>query len=171
MDRGVFVLKKLASSSIALGVVFFGTVTASYPSIAFEHGVNFTVKSKFNSEYCLDASEDKHHEGREVYIFRCHGRQNQRWTFTDGADNSSAVIGLFGLCLDIRGRTVRDNTPVQLWRCYYGSNQQFTVTSLGQIRELQSGKCLTISKPGDRQPVFIDECNNNDRHQQWVLHR
>ncbi|MEH1854268.1 MAG: RICIN domain-containing protein [Nostoc sp.] len=164
-------LKKLASSSIALGVLFFSTVTASYPSIAFEHGVNFTVRSKLNNQYCLDASLDKNQEGREVYIYKCHGRENQRWTFTDGADNSSAVVGLFGLCLDIRGRSVRDNTPVQLWRCHYGANQQFQVTSVGQIRELQSGKCLTISKPGDRQPVFIDDCEKKDLHQLWLLHR
>ena len=49
-----------------------------------------------DQSYCLDASLDPGKEYREVYIFKCHGRYNQRWAFTDGADGSSAIIGLAG---------------------------------------------------------------------------
>jgi len=163
-------LKNLTSSSVMIGIIYVSMTMASFPTIAAVHGVNFIVRSALNTQYCLDASLDKKEEGREVYIYKCHGRENQRWTFTDGADNASAVVGLFGLCLDIRGHSVRDNTPVQLWRCHYGANQQFKVTSTGQIREVQSGKCLTISKPGDRQPVFIDDCNSS-KNERWVVSR
>ena len=162
-------LRNLTAKSLVGGILSLGMLAASNPTLAEVHGVNFLVRSKANSQYCFDASLDKKVEGREVYLYKCHGRENQRWTFTDGVDNASAVVGLFGLCLDIRGRSVGDNTPVQLWRCHYGANQQFKVTPSGQIREVQSGKCLTIKKVGDRQPIFIDECKVNDKKQQWSL--
>jgi len=161
--------KNLQKNSLVMGILSLGMIAASSPSLAEVHGVNLLIKSKYNSQYCVDASLDRKQEGREVYIYKCHGRENQRWTFTDGTDGASAVVGIQGLCLDIRGRSVKDNTPVQLWRCHYGANQQFKVTSLGQIREVQSGKCLTIGKVvGDRKPVFIDECDGN-RKQLWVV--
>src|SRR5579859_5093864 len=81
---------------------------AGAPSI---HGVNFEVKTLLDETFCLDASLDRGQEGREVYIFKCHGRENQRWTFTDGADGSSVIVGHLGMCLDIRNRKVGDGTP------------------------------------------------------------
>lgn len=162
-------LNKLAQGGLALGLASFNLALCCYPAAAEVHGNHFMVRSALDRSYCIDASLDKAQEGRGVYIYKCHGRDNQRWTFTDGANGDSAIVGLEGRCLDIRGRSVKDNTPAQLWRCHYGANQQFQVTPKGQIRELQSGKCLTIdNRPGNRKPVFIDECDGN-KAQLWVL--
>ena len=42
----------------------------------------FLVKSKDHGDFCMDASQDEGKRGREVYIYKCHGKFNQRWTIT-----------------------------------------------------------------------------------------
>jgi len=164
-------LKQLASTSMALSMVSLNFLMVIQPAAAEIHGNHFMIRSALNNQYCIDASLDKKEEGREIYLYKCHGRENQRWTFTDGVDGTSAIVGEEGRCLDIRGRSVKDNTPAQLWRCHYGDNQRFKVTSIGQIREVQSGKCLTIgNRVGDRKPVFIDDCDGS-KAQLWKIRR
>src|SRR5215467_4615867 len=72
----------------------------------------FLIKSG-NEGFCLDASLDAGQKGHEVYIFRCHGRFNQRWTILDNADRTVSLVGFDGRCLDISGRRVGDGTPLQ----------------------------------------------------------
>ncbi|MDQ2857311.1 MAG: RICIN domain-containing protein [Candidatus Eremiobacteraeota bacterium] len=162
---------KRYSSLISACVLSMGIAAPASAAQPAQLGPNLLVQSRSAPAYCMDASLDRNEEGHEVYVFRCHGHYNQRWTLTDGADGSSAVVAFDGRCVDIRGRKVNDNTPVQLWRCHYGANQQFEVTSLGQIREKQSGKCLTIGKAtADRRPVYIDDCDGNPT-QLWIVKR
>jgi len=170
LDGRIIIMSKfprLFSAVIALIAVLF----TSLPALAELHGTYLVVQNRAaGGHFCLDASLDDDIEGRAVYIYACHGRYNQRWTFTEGIDNASAVVGLEGRCLDIRGRQIRDNTPVQLYRCHYGANQQFRALPSGQIRELQSGKCLTVgNNPGDRRPVYIDDCDGSPG-QFWSIH-
>src|SRR5260370_30905383 len=102
-------------TQLGLSLLTLGMLTARSTDSRAEgvqvHGVNFMVKTVLDESFCLDASLDRGQEGREVYIYKCHGRENQRWTFTDGADGASAIIGHLGMCLDIRGRKTRDGTP------------------------------------------------------------
>jgi hypothetical protein len=134
------------------------------------HGVNFQFKTALDESFCVEASLATGQEGREVYISKCAGKDNQHWTFTDGADGSNIIVGHLGMCLDIRGRKTGDGTPVQIWRCHYGQNQRFTVTPSGRVKEVQSGKCLTVGKvAGEHKPVYIDECDEQAKQQTWRL--
>jgi len=161
---------KLGLSVLAAGAVVFGAldVQAGPPTV---HGVNFQVKTLLDETFCMDAEIGNGQEGRRVTIGKCTGRGNQRWTFTDGADGSSVVVGDLGMCLDIRNHRVKDGTPIQIWRCHYGTNQRFVVTPSGRIKEVQSGKCLTVGKgpAAEHKPVFIDECDEQVKEQTWRL--
>jgi hypothetical protein len=128
----------------------------------------FLVKSG-NDGFCLDASLDAGQRGHEVYIFRCHGRYNQRWTVLDNADHTVSLVGFDGRCLDISGRRVGDGTPLQLWPCHLGDNQKF-VRRNAMLIERHSGKCLTTAFGRDRNPVYLDECNGR-REQVWGTFR
>lgn len=124
-------------------------------------GTHVTIRSVAgNDQFCLDASLDhREQDGDPVYVFRCHGRENQRWTITQGVNGQSLLIGLGGYCLDVRGMHSRaDNTPVQLWKCHYGANQRFNLLPNGQIKEVESQKCLQARSEGDRAPVVLDTC-------------
>lgn len=158
-----WVLPALAIGAVALGV-------SDARADARVHGVGFQMKTVLDETFCIGANADTATEGRTVFIQKCTGAETQRWTFTDGADGSSVIVGSQGMCLDIRNHRSGDGTPIQLWRCHYGNNQRFRVTPTGRIREVQSGKCLTIGKTvADRAAVFIDECDEQRSQQTWRL--
>ncbi|MEV6007999.1 family 20 glycosylhydrolase [Streptomyces sp. NPDC051976] len=50
-----------------------------------------------------------------------------------------------GTCVDVTGGSSADGTPVEIWTCHGGPNQQWTAASDGTLRAL--GKCLAIA-PG-----------------------
>lgn len=121
---------------------------------------NVTIRSiAGGDQFCMDAQGDKKGDGTPVYIYRCHGRENQRWTLTTNVDGSSAIVGTGGYCLDVRGRHSRaDGTPVQLWQCHFDRNQRFRIGSDFTIREVASGKCLMALGQRDGAPIVIDDC-------------
>jgi hypothetical protein len=129
----------------------------------------FLVKSADNGDFCLDASLDQGARGREVYIFKCHGRFNQRWTLTNNNDHTVSIVGFDGRCLDISGGRVGDGTPLQLYPCHLGPNQKFERRG-GTLVDKHSGKCLTTAFGKDRNAVYLDECTGR-REQQWGTFR
>jgi hypothetical protein len=136
---------------------------------ARDFGPGFLVKSADRGDFCLDASLDASQRGHEVYIFKCHGRGNQRWAITQNADQSISFVAFDGRCLDVIGARVGDRTPLQLYPCHLGPNQKFDRRG-GLLVERQSGKCLTTWWGGDRNPIYIDECNGR-REQRWATFR
>jgi hypothetical protein len=152
-------------------IVAVSCLTPLGAAYAEPHGVNFMIKSDLDQGFCMDARGGEAKEGTQVFVWRCHGRENQRWTLTDGVDGQGAVIGIGGLCLDVRGRRSGDGTPIQLWKCHYGDNQRFRFEH-DRIVETHSGKCLTISHEiKEGAAVFIDDCGEHHRHQMWHLDR
>jgi methionyl-tRNA formyltransferase len=132
-----------------------------FSSAAFAYGTNLTIRNAAgNDEFCMDASMDhREQDGDKVYVYKCHGRENQRWDVTHDTNGQSLLVGLGGYCLDVRGAHTRANgTPVELWQCHYGKNQRFNVTPTGQIKEVESGKCLMAISEQDRAAVVLDTC-------------
>ncbi len=128
----------------------------------------FLIKSG-DAGFCMDASLDPGQRGHEVYIFRCHGRFNQRWTILDNADHTISIVGFDGRCLDVTGGRVGNGTPLQLYPCHLNLNQKFERRN-GMLVERQSGKCLTTGFGRDRMPVFLDMCNGR-KEQIWGTFR
>ena len=156
-------LLRLFLITLGLGVglwTFRGTAHAG--------NVNVKIASADGQNFCMDASLDhREQDGDPVYIFQCHGHENQRWTITRSLNNQDAIIGLGGYCLDVRGQHSKaDGTPVQLWMCHFGENQRFSLTPDGHIREQVSGKCLLVTALKDRAPVVLDACSN-EPGQRW----
>lgn len=112
-------------------------------------------------KFCVDVEGDRDRDGVPVFIYQCHGSENQRWTITSSLDDKHAIVGIGGYCLDVRGTTSRANgTPVQLWKCHFGPNQRFHLSSDGRIREVESGKCLIAVAAKDGAPLVLDRCTN-----------
>jgi hypothetical protein len=122
-------------------------------------GVNYKVESiAGGDEFCMDAKQDRAADGTPVFLYKCHGRANQRWTVTQAENNQVAIIGLDGYCLDVRRASNRDGTPVELWKCHFGANQRFTLNSDGRLREVGSGKCLLPLGQSDGAPIVLASC-------------
>jgi hypothetical protein len=133
------------------------------PALAGAAGTNLKiVNAAGHDEFCLDASMDHpEQDGSKAYVYKCHGRENQRWTVTRDANGQSAIVGLGGFCLDVKGtHSKTDGTPIEMWKCHFGKNQRFNITPSGQIREAESGKCLQAVNEKDRAAVVLDDCSN-----------
>ena len=135
-------------------------------------GTNFTIHNLLgNDRLCMDASLDHGvHDGDPVYVYRCHGHENQRWTVTQSVGGESAIVGVDGFCLDVRGASKQAGAPLQLYQCHFGSNQKFKVHPEGHIKEVASGKCLASLGSKDRSLIVLDFCQDSP-NQIWLLEK
>lgn len=132
------------------------------------HGVNFMVKTFLDESFCVE-TDVAVSATPSVYVAPCSGRANQRWTFTDGEDGSSVVVGDRGLCLKVE----RGAEPQKLGiaTCDYHTDRRFTVTPAGLIKERRSDDCLTINSPiVSGNAISVKECGDQlVAEQTWRL--
>jgi Ricin-type beta-trefoil lectin domain/Glycosyl hydrolases family 16 len=78
-----------------------------------------------------------------------------------GSGSAGPITGLDGLCVDVRGASSANLTPVQLYTCNGTNAQQWTVVESGST--LQAfGKCMDIDAAGTADGTTVDlyTCNN-----------
>jgi hypothetical protein len=78
-----------------------------------------------------------------------------------GGGATGPITGYNGLCVDVRGASSANLTPVQLYTCNSTSAQQWTVVAAGST--LQAfGKCMDINGGGTADGTTVDlyDCNN-----------
>ncbi|MEU3692900.1 ricin-type beta-trefoil lectin domain protein [Streptomyces narbonensis] len=76
------------------------------------------------------------------------------------------VTGFAGKCLDVRGGSMANKTPTQIWDCLGNVNQRWKIGADGTIRAV--GVCLDIwdGRTGNGTQVHTGPCNGNIA-QQW----
>jgi glucosylceramidase len=87
------------------------------------------------------------------------------WSGTQGTGGnppppgSGPVTGYQGLCLDVRGASSADSTPVQVYTCNGTTAQSWTLTSSNQLQSL--GKCLDVAAAGTANGTLVQlyTCN------------
>ncbi len=133
-------------------------------------GGNYEIHPMSNGNLCFDVKGDKAAAGQEVWLYACHGKENQRWAFVDQPNNSSNITGVGGLCLDVQFAGTAEGTPVNVHPCGADQpNQTFRHFENGQIREVQSGKCLTVGAVAEDQQVRLGTCVEGNPGQVWTL--
>ncbi|MDN3267023.1 lectin [Streptomyces sp. MA15] len=77
------------------------------------------------------------------------------------------VKGVNGKCLDVADGNSADGTGIQLWGCWGGPNQQWTLADDGTLRSL--GKCLDVDGAGtaDGTKIHLWTCHGGT-NQQWT---
>jgi Ricin-type beta-trefoil lectin domain len=165
------ILMPLGFVMVTLAVtVLHGAATAPIAADggSLVHGVNFMVKTFLDESFCLETDVDVS-ATPTVHIAPCTGRANQRWTFTDGEDGSSVIVGDRGFCLTVE----RGAKPEKLGiaTCDYHTNQRFTVTPAGLIKERRSDDCLTNHSPVvNGNDIALEECRDSlAAEQTWRL--
>jgi Ricin-type beta-trefoil lectin domain/Ricin-type beta-trefoil lectin domain-like len=125
---------------------------------------------------CLDAQGGSTENLTPIILFNCHGGANQRWafkvtdpTFTGGGPVIGTIVGQgSGKCLDVQGANAANLTPIILFDCHGGPNQQWTLGASGQLLSL--GKCLDVrgADPADRTPIILFDCHPGP-NQEWRM--
>jgi Ricin-type beta-trefoil lectin domain len=100
-----------------------------------------------------------------VELAVCEDRASQRWS----APGDGTVRAL-DRCLDVFAAGTANGTPVIVYQCNRGDNQQWQIRADGTWRNPRSNKCLSTfgarSDPGTRLAVF--DCAGG-AHQRWTL--
>jgi hypothetical protein len=172
----------LPPGAIALAWALSGCVVHEYAAhptdTRFRQAVHVSaegalVRSSLNPNRCLDAKGGQAVIRGEVWLYECHGRENQRWSFVDVANGGSAVEGIGGLCLDaVEWPTQKERTRVQLYPCAEDQvGETFRVYADGRIHEIFSDRCLTVGGADSGTPVTLEECDLNDNGQIWLITR
>ncbi|MFH8626458.1 endo-1,4-beta-xylanase [Streptomyces vietnamensis] len=86
-------------------------------------------------------------------------------TPTPGAGPIKGVSS--GRCVDVPNSSTTDGTQVQLWDCNGRTNQQWTLTSAGELR-VYGDKCLDAAGTANGSKVQIYSCWGGD-NQKWRL--
>jgi hypothetical protein len=78
-----------------------------------------------------------------------------------GTGTGGQITGYGGLCMDVRGASSANFTPVQVYTCNGTSAQQWTVVQAGSTLHAL-GKCLDINGGGTADGTTVDlyDCNN-----------
>lgn len=124
-DRGQAQLWSLRTSGDVANQRWTITKTATAGGI----GV-YEIKN-VKSGKCLDKSQDTANaNGNNVYQVGCSGTSNQRWAWIEVAGGSKwgwlqSQDG--GRCLDVRGVSYTDGTPLQVWDCTNNWNQRWNI--------------------------------------------
>ena len=122
------------------------------------HGVNFMLKTVLDETFCME-TDVAVSTTPSVYLAQCTGRPNQRWTFTDGEDGSSVVVGDRGFCLKVGHRPEPER--LEIAACDYHADQRFKVTPAGLIMERHSDSCLTVgSSTLSGAAITVEECQD-----------
>ncbi|MBU2663712.1 lectin [Actinoplanes bogorensis] len=79
------------------------------------------------------------------------------------------IRGYAGKCLDVRGPSTDNGTPVQMWDCVGVANQRWTLTNDGRLVGY-GGKCLDVRGPSTANgtPVQMWDCVGVP-NQSWVF--
>ena len=87
-------------------------------------------------------------------------------TVTAFGGGSGPITGYQGLCMDVRGGSSADGTPVQVYGCNSSPAQQWTLPGDGTVTAL--GKCLDVASGGTGNGTLVQlySCNATGA-QQW----
>jgi hypothetical protein len=131
------------------------------------------VRTALNTNRCLDVKGGRAVIRGLVWLYDCHGRENQRWSFVDLSNGGSALEGIGGLCLDaVDWPTQKERTRVQLYLCAEDQvGETFRVYADGRMHEVFSDRCLTAGGADTGTPVTLEECDVNNSGQIWIITR
>jgi hypothetical protein len=122
------------------------------------------IVSGDRSTKCVDDLGNATANDTPIVISDCNGSPEQTWTI-----GSDGTIGINGKCLDVYRDQKKSKSPVELWTCTGGANQQWVATG-GTLVNPLSGKCLDDPRwnTTDGTHLEIYTCNSG-LNQQWVL--
>ncbi len=89
--------------------------------------------------------------------------------FADVSHAAEIRSGLENKCLDVQGGGAEDLTPVVIFQCTGGDNQEWAIVPPGEIRGI-GDKCLDVKggSSDDGTPIILFRCTGGE-NQKWTV--
>jgi hypothetical protein len=117
---------------------------------------------------CMDVLGSSTANKTPIVVFDCTGNENQSWWFRSRVIGGPPVgqagdlQGIGDNCFDVTGSNTADGTPMILFRCTGGANQEWTFESVGGALRLRglADKCAIPGGPqtGDFEQLVLGDC-------------
>ena len=161
------VVSVLGSGLLGCGGSAKVAVTPVAPPVAVEYaaavrpmaGSKQLIHSGANEGLCFDVWGDNAAQHAEVALFRCNGKENQRWSFGPGAGGAVQVGGIGGLCLSVAPGPLPRGSMMELLTCNGSVAQEFKFFVDGRVRELGTNKCVTPGAGANGQGLMLAPCD------------
>jgi hypothetical protein len=129
---------------------------------------NATIRSKRRDNFCLDVAGWGKNNFDRLFMWDCHGGDNQRFTYDD---KQQITIKDTGKCLDVLGWGTANGTQVIQYDCHGGTNQTWEYDNQFRLHpRFAPSKCLTVANNSDRNEtnVVIEDCHSGE-NQKWYI--
>jgi hypothetical protein len=155
-----------------------GSVTFTIVSV-YSMGAGYHATSgpwtEGTSGRCLDDESESTANGNPIDAYTCNGdTKSQDWTFhpsaIPGAGGTLTLSQDTSQCLDILNHGTANGSELQLYTCGTSSaNQQWKISTGGELVNLISGRCLTDTSNGATQArrLVIEDCTGASG-QRWI---
>jgi hexosaminidase len=153
-----------------LGITYYHSTQIPWPT--GPTGPTGSIVSQENNT-CLDTVGGSTADGARVQIDTCAtdttaaaaattpATADQQWT---AASNGTLLDD--GKCLDAAGAATRAGTPVELWDCNGGADQQWRAEN-GELVNPISGLCLSVTSGTDTPGSALDTAGCDNARPQW----
>jgi len=127
------------------------------------------VKNAYDPELCLDADITSDPDFFSIGVWKCHGRDNQKFVLNDDSQFTS-----YGKCLKMNW-----NGELSLHNCNDSQRQKFDLIRGSQIQEpyfkpiyfsAHDNTCVSMSpfKVNGKHNVYIQQCNGRSYQNWWI---
>jgi hypothetical protein len=151
----VFIMSPVASNSPqAVAVTFTITPPTDVP---------FMLINRANTSHCMEAIDQPVH-GTQLRLGPCLGRSIELFTFS-----AAGELRFRDWCVDAATGGGNDGDAIILWSCHAGANQQWRLTTEGELRGIQN-KCIGTQSGSSAvgTPLVLSTCAGQ-LHQRWQL--
>jgi hypothetical protein len=144
-----------------------GADAAQTPPGPQPNGVNFTIHSHVDTNFCVVDRPPQSQPASEASMAQCGPVDDQHWTFARAADGSVVIIGgSEGECLDFAAKAP---SAVSIVPCTFKSAEHFFYSPAGLIESTSGKKCLQTAAAALNASLSIVKCNAAVALQIWVL--
>jgi outer membrane protein OmpA-like peptidoglycan-associated protein len=138
------------------------------PAIATLKGSPMVIHPAGAAGFCVDDNGGGWKDGNQVFLWACHGHNNQHWTFLPAPDGGDWITGVGGKCLNVRA-DASDKGATELYTCSAAPSQQFKHYADGRIHDGASDKCLTATSAAKGAAIILTPCDAANPAQMWTV--
>ena len=107
---------------------------------------------------CLDVDGSRAANGTALILYRCHGGQNQSFSYSPASGEIRSALGNF--CVDVDKGTAAPGTRVQLWTCNGSPAQKFDYDAQNQRLTFRNDRSLCLDVRDALQEARLMRCND-----------